>query len=42
MTLFEFIQWCFRTPMSGLVTIIVGAGIFEGAARIVFAFRGKQ
>lgn len=42
MSLFEFVQWCFRDGNAGFWTVIVGWLFFTGLASVIAAFRSGK
>jgi hypothetical protein len=42
MDLFGFIQWCFRSSNSTILTIIVGVLLGELLIRLAVALRGRK
>lgn len=42
MTLFDFVQWCFRSPLSGFVTFIFACLLAQCLVGIAAALRGGK
>jgi len=40
--MFEFIQWCFRSEDSTLLTLIILSGVGAFVVSAIKAFRGKE
>jgi len=42
MTFYEFVQWCFRSENSSIMTLLIVGAFFSGVIGIIKAIKGKK